>query len=432
MRRVACPKGGLPEGRAGVYDPAMIRYTTAFLCSTLLCAGVLSCSGPGRAEETHGERATAFRANIAEAQTIVAAMDDDELVGQLLMIGIDGVSRLSQASQDRLRAVGPGAILLFGYNVSDKPAMLAGLLAQARDAAGVRGLPPFIAIDHEGGSVYRFKGGLTRLPSAQVLGAAGEEAARTAGRVAGSELLALGVTMNLAPVVEALSDANRAFLVDRVWSADPVTAGSLSAGFIDACQAQGVAACAKHFPGNGPADPHAALPVIGATKSELQRRYYEPFRQAINGGVAAIMLSHALVQAVDQTSPASLSAPVIAELKLGLGFSGIVLTDDLVMAALSKSGGPGAAAVTALSAGADMLMVSGGPAVESVRKAVSAALADGRLPRERLTDAATRIVAQKLRFGLASVTEADRESRLAALEQTVSHNRAALAEALAH
>jgi len=429
---VDSPKGGLPEGHAGVYDPAMIRFTTALCCSVLLCATALSCSGTGRAEGPGGARATASRASIAEARTIVAAMDDDELVGQLLMIGIDGVSRLSQASQDNLRAVRPGAILLFGYNVSDKPAMLAGLLAQARDAAGVRGLPPFIAIDHEGGSVYRFKGGLTRLPSAKALGAAGDEAARVAGSVAGSELLALGVTMNLAPVVEALSEANRAFLVDRAWSTDPVAAGRLAAEFIGACQSQGVAACAKHFPGNGHADPHEALPVIAAAKPELQRQYYEPFRQAVNGGVAAIMMSHALLQAVDQKTPASLSAPVIAELKIGLGFSGIVLTDDLVMAALGKAGGPGAAAVAALSAGADMLMVSGGPAVELVRRAVRAALADGRLPRERLKDAATRIVAQKVRFGLASATEADRESRLAALEQTVSHNRAALAKALAH
>lgn len=408
----------------------MIRNTTAILCSALLCAAALSCSAPGRAEGAVDEPAKALRATVAEARTVVAAMDDEELLGQLLMIGVDGVSRLSQASLEQLRAVRPGAVLLFGYNVSDRPEALAALTAQIRSAAVVRGLPPFVAIDHEGGSVYRFKGGLTRLPSAKALGAAGDDAARASGRAAGSELLALGVTMNLAPVVEALSDTNRAFLVDRAWSTEPVAAGRLAAEFIGACQAQGVAACAKHFPGNGSADPHVALPVIGAAKAELERQYYEPFRQAIQGGVAAIMLSHTLVQAIDRAAPASLSARVIAELTGRLGFAGIVLTDDLVMAALSRSGGAGAAAVTALTAGADMLMVSGGPAVESVRKAVRAALADGRLPRERLVDAATRIVAQKLRFGLATRTDDDWQSRLRSLDQTVAYNRAALEAAL--
>lgn len=144
------------------------------------------------------------------------------------------------------------------------------------------------------------------------------------------------------------------------------------------------------------------------------------------------MLSHTLVPAIDPVEPASLSSGVISRLKEQLGFGGIVLTDDLVMAALSRSGGPGVAAVLALSAGADMLMVSGGPAVEAVRKAVGAALADGRLRRDRLEDAATRIVAQKLRFGLDARTDADRESRLAGLGQLVSRNREALAEALAH
>jgi len=408
------------------------RLIIVAICSALLAALALSCPHREAATRVRAAPDAAFGANSAAARALVASLSDDELIGQLLMIGVTGVSRLAPASVAQLEAVRPGAILLFGYNVSAAPQDMAALTASIRVAAGVRGLPPFIAIDHEGGSVYRFKGGLTRLPSAMVLGAAGAEAASAAGAAAGSELRALGITLNLAPVVEALNAFNRAFLVDRAWSTDPVASGRLAWSFAQACQSQGVAACAKHFPGNGPADPHAALPVLGATAAELDAVYMEPFRTSIHGGVSAIMLSHALVPALDPAAPASLSAPVIAGLKQRLGFRGIVLTDDLVMAALSRSGGPGVAAVAALSSGADMLMVSGGPAVELVRKAVRAALADGRLARDRLEDAAVRIVAQKLRFGLDTQTEADRESRLAALEQTVGRNRAALSEALAH
>jgi len=412
----------------------MIRSATdlrAILCSALLAALALSCSNREPSTGVRGAPDAAFGANSAAARALVASMSDDELIGQLLMIGVAGVSRLAPASVKQLEAVRPGAILLFGYNVSAAPQEVAMLTAAIRAAAGVHGLPPFIAIDHEGGTVYRFKGGLTRLPSAKVLGAAGATAASAAGAAAGSELRALGLSLNLAPVVEALNASNRAFLVDRAWSTDPAVSGRLAWSFAQACQSEGVAACAKHFPGNGPADPHAALPVLDATAAELDAVYMEPFRTSIHGGVSAIMLSHALVPALDQAAPASLSAPIIAGLKQRLGFRGIVLTDDLVMAALSRSGGPGVAAVTAVSAGADMLMVSGGPAVESVRKAVRAALADGRLSRDRLEDAAVRIVAQKLRFRLDVETEADRASRLAALEQTVGRNRAALSAALA-
>lgn len=160
----------------------------AIFCSALLAAAALSCSNRETGTGTRGASDAALRANSAAAQTLVSAMSDDELLGQLLMIGVDGTSRLAKASVQQLEAVKPGAILLFGYNVSATPQDLASLTAAIRAAAGLSRLPPFIAIDHEGGSVFRFKGGLTRLPSAQVLGAAGTEAARAAGRAAGSEL----------------------------------------------------------------------------------------------------------------------------------------------------------------------------------------------------------------------------------------------------
>lgn len=412
----------------------MIRAATAVravFCFAALAALALSCSNQEEAPGGRDAPDAAFGARSAAARALVASMGDDELIGQLLMIGVAGVSHLAPSSLQQLNDVRPGAIILFGYNVSTVPQDMAALTAAIREAAAVRGLPPFIAIDHEGGSVYRFKGGLTRLPSAMVLGAAGIQAASAAGAAAGSELRALGITLNLAPVVEALNASNRAFLVDRAWSTDPAASGRLAWSFAAACQSQGVAACAKHFPGNGPADPHAALPVLGAASAELDAEYLEPFRPAIRGGVSVIMLSHAVVPALDPSAPASLSAPVVAALRERLGFRGIVLTDDLVMAALSRAGGPGVAAVAALSAGADMLMVSGGPAVDSVRTAVRAALADGRLPRARLEDAAVRIVAQKLRFGLDAETAADRQSRLAALGQTVERNRSALMSATA-
>jgi|GEM_PF-2880424 len=281
----------------------------------------------------------------ARARIVAAAMSDEELVGQAMIIGVDGVGELSNGSRAILSLVRPGAVILFGFNVAEDPRSVASLAADIRSAAGVpaladgAALPPFVAIDHEGGAVFRFKGGLTRLPPARTMGRAGAAAAAAAGAAAGSELRAVGVTMNAAPVVEALTQANRAFLADRAWSDDPATSGRLAAAFIEACQSSGAAAVAKHFPGNAAADPHRGLPVLDVSRAALEGAFLAPFRRAVDAGVSAIMLSHALVPAIDPGLPVSLSPLAIALLKDELGFRGIVLTDDLQMAALSGRGG---------------------------------------------------------------------------------------------
>lgn len=372
---------------------------------------------------------------LSRAETIADSLDDEGLVGQLMMIGVEGVGRPSNASRLILERIRPGAVILFGFNVDDDPRSVASLAGAVRDAcsvdtARIRSLPPFVAIDHEGGGVYRFKGGLTRLPAAATMGLAGAAAASAAGSAAGTELRALGVTMNAAPVVEALNEANRGFLAGRAWSDDPAEAAKLSASFIVSCQRGGAAAVAKHFPGNAEVDPHRGLPVLTASRAVVEGAYLAPFRAAVNAGVAAIMLSHAIVPAIDPDRPVSVSPKAVAILKGELGFSGIVLTDDLQMAALDGYGDPGLSAVAALAAGADMVMLTGGRTALGARDAILAALADGRLTRARLRDAAVRVIAQKLRFGLDAETDGERAARLRSLERTVQANTAALKAAM--
>lgn len=372
---------------------------------------------------------------LSRAEAVADSLDDEGLVGQLMMIGVEGVGRPSNASRLILERIRPGAVILFGFNVDDDPRSVASLAGAVRDAcsvdtARIRSLPPFVAIDHEGGGVYRFKGGLTRLPAAATMGLAGAAAASAAGSAAGTELRALGVTMNAAPVVEALNEANRGFLAGRAWSDDPAEAAKLSASFIVSCQRGGAAAVAKHFPGNAEVDPHRGLPVLTASRAVVEGAYLAPFRAAVNAGVAAIMLSHAIVPAIDPDRPVSVSPKAVAILKGELGFSGIVLTDDLQMAALDGYGDPGLSAVAALAAGADMVMLTGGRTALGARDAILAALADGRLTRARLRDAAVRVIAQKLRFGLDAETDGERAARLRSLERTVQANTAALKAAM--
>lgn len=377
------------------------------------------------------------------SRSIVSAMDDATLAGQVLMIGVDGLQVPSPTSVALLREVRPGAVVLFGFNLSEDPRVVSGLCdgirAEASSGAPAPALPPLIAVDHEGGPVYRFKGGLTRLPSARRLGQAGQAAALAAGTAAGTELRAVGITMNLAPVVEALTTTNKAFLSDRAWSDDPKAAAALAGTFIEACQAGGAAAVAKHFPGNAD-DPHKSRPVLEVSRTDLERVYLAPFAAAADRGTAAVMLSHALVPALDPERPVTVSPAAVAELKVGLGFGGIVLSDDLVMAAIVRqeavrpgtagSAHVGGVAVAAMLAGVDMLMVSGGGAIREAWDALREALADGSLGRARLEDAAFRIVYQKLRFGLVDETEAEREYRLGTLPSLVAENTRSLAVVL--
>ncbi len=390
---------------------------------------------------------TAHAELLEKAGKLAGAMGNEQLAGQVLMIGVDGSDRLSEASKVALLKLMPGAVILFGFNVGTDPRSVFTLTEDIRALANDGSLPPFVAIDHEGGSVYRFKGGLTRLPSAAVMGlsAVGQEAgpgsgapvvaaalarAAAAGTAAGTELKVLGITMNLAPVVEALSAENRAFLVDRAWSDSPDLAGRLSAAFIEACQAGGVATVAKHFPGNASADPHRGLPLLEASPELLEASYYSPFRLAIRSGTSAVMMSHALVSSLDADLPASLSARAIGTLKARFGFKGIVMTDDLAMAALAGYGSLGECAVLALNAGADMLMATGGNVATQIHTALLKAIDEGQVPKSRLVDAASRIVFQKLLFGLQSDADEDRIAMLNGLPELVKRNSEALSKSL--
>jgi beta-N-acetylhexosaminidase len=360
-----------------------------------------------------------------QARRLAEGLSEKELCGQVLMVSVDGKTGLSPWGEAFLGELKPGAVLLFGFNIPPAPYGLRGLNAAIAVAALQGGVRPFIAIDHEGGDVFRIKSGVTRLPSARALGAYGPDAAELAGALSGAELRALGVTMNLAPVAEALNAGNAAFLGSRAWSELPLEAGTLAYRFIAGSQGSGTAAAAKHFPGNGGGDPHAALPTLDISLDELKESYLASFIPALRARPAAVMLSHALIPALDAERPVSLSAKAIALLKRDLGFGGIVLSDDLVMAALGGSGGPAQAALSALEAGADMLMVSGAKEARSIRDGLLAALAEGSLDEARLRDAAYRIFLQKLRFALDEAVPALSAEDFEAL---VTANRAALSE----
>ena len=301
---------------------------------------------------------------------------------------------------------GLGGITLFAYNV-DSPAQLAALTGRLREAGDV-----VVAIDEEGGDVTRLEADRgSSYPGNLALGAVDdvELTEEVAAAIAG-ELARSGVNVNFAPVADANTNPHNPVIGVRSFGADPELVARHVAAFVQGTQRQGVAACAKHFPGHGDTavDSHLDLPVVAG---DLEAALV-PFRAAIAAGVKAVMTGHLVVPALDQL-PATLSRRVVTGLlREELGFDGLVVTDALEMRAISGGVGVEEAGVQALAAGVDALCVGHDLHEETVGTlvdAISAAVRSGRLPLERLEEAAARVATTVRR---ASATAATTSGRL--------------------
>jgi len=341
----------------------------------------------------------------SEAARIAAALDDSRLAAQVIISGIDGKGHLTGDMKTLLAECPAGGIMLFRYNLDADNDAIQGLIAEAAVAA----IPPFVAVDHEGGAVNRFRPGVADLPPA---GSYGEmthniDIDNVIAQInsdsfnAGKAINGLGVNLNLAPVAEFLNENNRDFLDDRSYGADPVFATEAAAAFIAGMEHAGILCAVKHFPGSAGADPHLFPSVLNGDKTALAE-LTAPFAALIRGShVRAIMIAHSAVPAWDSENIASLSAAVMGGwLRDELSFDGIIICDDFSMAAASTGGlKPETAAVLSLAAGADMVLVWP-PDLRRTHRAIMAALNSGELSRERLQEAAERIIFEKIRMNL--------------------------------
>jgi beta-N-acetylhexosaminidase len=311
-----------------------------------------------------------------------------------------------------LRDISPGGVMLFRMNLNMNRERVVAFLKTVSGLASVSigdtaAIPPFLAADHEGGVVHRFAAGVERLPPplsywelAQkdgrefALRKIEEDAARS-----GAEIRGLGISLNLAPVAEILNDENSAFLGDRSYGPDSAFVAEASAAFIRGMSAAGLPCVVKHFPGNSAEDPHSAVSVLTGDRETLDKNVL-PLARLIEQDLAAgVMVSHAVASAWDPGVNASRSRPVVSVwLRQNLGFSGMVLGDDFSMGAISAAGlREEDAVIEALNAGVDMVM-AWPRSLGRLHRAVLGALKDGRLTRERLEEAAARILREKLRW----------------------------------
>ncbi len=322
-----------------------------------------------------------------------------ETIGQLFMLGFAGTS-LSQDLADFLTDFRPGGVILFARNL-EAPAQIATLTNAIQTLSPQN--PLLISIDQEGGRVSRLPAGFTVFPPCGLLGQCNSfELAYAAASATAAELRAVGINMNLAPVLDLNSNPDNPIIGDRAFSADPDLVSALGLATIAGLQDHRVIACGKHFPGHGDTtkDSHKELPVVTASRDRLQTMELRPFRYAIENGLATIMTAHVLYPALDEHRPATLSPAILTTLlREELGFQGPILTDDLEMRAILDHDDIGEATLRAIEAGSDILLICQDRERQAeALAAVEQAVHQGRITEERLRHSLRRIMELKATF----------------------------------
>jgi beta-N-acetylhexosaminidase len=298
-------------------------------------------------------------------------------------------------------------------------------------AAFPAGAPPFLAVDQEGGRVQRLGPPVLQLPPMRSLGQLDDPAlTEAAAYLLGQQLAALGFNWDFAPVLDVDSNPASPVIGDRSFGAEPERVVRHARAFARGLGRAGVAACGKHFPGHGDTalDSHFALPELTHDRARLERIELAPFA-ALAGELDAIMTAHIVVRALDRERPATLSRSVLqGVLREQLGFSGLLVSDDLEMKAIADHFGIGFAACEAIAAGCDCVLVCSQPelCIEAAEALAERASQEPSFAA-RLQDAATRTSNARQRYRPVALQGGALLARFAELDAASMEARIALA-----
>jgi beta-N-acetylhexosaminidase len=343
---------------------------------------------------------------------LLQAMTLEQKLGQLFLVAFEG-SELSPQLQTMISDYHIGGIILYTICGNLQSLTQVAQLTNAVQGYALQqrgGMPLWVGIDQEGGSVRRLPTGSTPFPSHMAIGAtASVEYARQMAAITAIELQALGINLNFAPVVDVNSNPANPIIGTRAFGSSPQQVARLGAAMLNSYAQGGILAAAKHFPGHGDTDidSHRGLPTVPRSWLDLQRVDLFPFVAAIEAGADLIMTAHVVVPALDADHcPATLS-PLILDryLRQTLGFEGLIITDSLGMGALDRSYDMAQAAALALQAGADILLFGAdvGHEVSEQQQVYQDLLAQVRASeslRQRVEESVRRVVQMKAKYGL--------------------------------
>ena len=339
---------------------------------------------------------------------IIHNMTLDQKLGQMMMVQFTGPD-YSPALNTMLTQYDVGAVLLYysNNNILNRT-QLKNLDQQMQQG---RNIPLAIAIDQEGGQVDRLLNLDGPRPAASTIGATNDPArARAAGLQDAQDLSSYGINLNLAPVVDVTSVFNPQLYM-RTYGKDPTLVTKMAAAYLQGLQQSGqVIGTLKHFPGLGDVsgDPHIGVPHLTRSRSGLEQIDWAPYRNLIKqGNVHAIMVTHEIVTALDNTVPSSLSSKVVQGiLRDELGFQGVIMTDSLTMQGVTDYYTPSQAAALAVEAGADLLMGARSPSeLATMIEGIKQATASGAISQQRIDDSVRRILLMKYAMGLLPIPQ---------------------------
>src|SRR5438093_10849430 len=321
-------------------------------------------------------------------------------IGRLLIAGFGG-EQIPAELRALAREFGLGGVILFARNIVD-PEQVAELSFEASRL--VPDLPLWVSIDQEGGRVARLKAPFTEWPPMATLGRSGDvKLAERFATALAAELKTVGITLDYAPVLDVHTNPKNPVIGDRALAEKAADVARLGAAIVRTLQAEGIAACGKHFPGHGDTstDSHVELPLVEHPPDRLRQVEFVPFKAAIEAGVATIMTAHVLVPAIDERRPATLSRRVVYDLlRDELKYEGVILSDDLEMKAVAKEYEVPRAATLAIGAGCDGVLICSGDhdTQATALEAIVHAVEDESLSMKRIDDALMRQRRAKERF----------------------------------
>lgn len=334
---------------------------------------------------------------------IMDKMTLEQKIGQMFIVGFSGTTyteTLGKAIEDYHF----GNIIYMGANVTNPSTILQMSNDIQNKMVQENGVPAIISTDQEGGNVARFRTKATHFPSNMAVCAANSpELSFEMGKAIGFELNNYGVNMDLAPVLDVNNNPNNPIIGIRSYSDNPINVSIYGNNMFNGLAESGVIGCVKHFPGHGntATDSHTGLPVITTKKEDLYKIELAPFISSIANGVGAIMTTHILFSAIDNEYPATLSKKVLTNLlRDELGYKGLIVTDGMQMAGVTKFGTYAEVAVMAVNAGVDILTYTSLDSPSKAAAGIKAAVNNGTISMDRINEAVERIIYAKIKYGI--------------------------------
>lgn len=331
----------------------------------------------------------------------IKSMSLEEKIGQMIVAGFDG-KELNSEINKLVNELKVGGVILFSRNIEDS-AQLKKLNSDISRLS--KDIELFISIDEEGGRVSRLPNDISKFKSSKEIGDTKDtNYAYENGKNIGNTLAEYKFNMDFAPVLDIYSNPKNTVIGDRAFGSDEKIVSSMGIATMNGIKESGVIPVVKHFPGHGDTevDSHFGLPIVHKSLSKLEKFEFVPFKKAIDEGCDAVMISHIILEKIDNENPVTLSKKVVTDiLREKLGFSGVVITDDMHMKAITENFSIKQASIKSIKAGVDIILIgsdisSTKSTIEEIKKSVE----NNEISEKRINESVYKILKLKEKYGL--------------------------------